>query len=234
MYPSTTVGSSVLWVSGGSGDHLPSITYSFDAALPRSLWNVSFEFRLVLSRAAVAEQGPLRLPWDRQQFGRCIVHCVRHQPSVQGKPTALPAVHRLWSGLLCDHQPAQAEQWANTRAAAVNTALPATSAPTVALVLQFRLSRDWLASLECLSFVLETPDFWALVDDCRSRFPPHQRIGRRREYDAVYGPVTLWPQKLVIKDCDQISFHAPSVVASLPDPVVYKRANDSDPTQTSF
>jgi hypothetical protein len=128
----------------------------------------------------------------------------------------------------------QAEQWANKRAALINAALPAGTAPTVALVLQFRLSRDWLATLESLSFVLETPDFWALVDDCRSRFPPHQRTGRQMEYDVVYGPVTLWPQRLLIKDCDQISFHTPSTVTILPSPVVYKKANDSDPTKTSF
>jgi hypothetical protein len=128
----------------------------------------------------------------------------------------------------------QAEQWANKRTVAVNAALPSAAAPTVALVLQFRLSRDWLASLEGLSFVVETPDFWALVDDCRSRFPPHQRTGPQIEYDVVYGPVTLWPQRLLIKDCDQISFHAPGAVASLPSPVVFKKANDSDPTKTSF
>jgi hypothetical protein len=128
----------------------------------------------------------------------------------------------------------QAEQWANKRAAAVNAALPSSATPTVAVVLQFCLKRDWLAGLEGLSFVLETPDFWALVDDCRSRFPPHQRTGKQSEYEVVYGPVTLWPQKLVIKDCDQISFHTPWTVASLPGPVLFKKANDSDPKQTSF
>ena len=128
----------------------------------------------------------------------------------------------------------QAEQWANKRAAAVNAALPSGSAPTVAVVLQFSLSRDWLAGLESLSFVVETVDFWALVDDCRSRFPPHQRTGPQREYDAVYGPVSLWPQRLPIKDCDQISFHTQSGIAGLPDPVVFRKANDSDPRRTSF
>jgi hypothetical protein len=128
----------------------------------------------------------------------------------------------------------QAEQWANTRATAGNVALTAGSAPTVALVLQFCLSRDWLASLESLSFVVEAPDFWALIDDCRGRFPPHQRTGRQKEYDAVYGPLSLWPQRLLIKDCDQISFHTQSVANALPDPVVFKKANDSDPRKTTF
>ena len=31
----------------------------------------------------------------------------------------------------------------------------------------------------------------------------------------VYGPVTLWPQQLVIADCDQISFHTRRAVAGL-------------------
>jgi hypothetical protein len=91
-----------------------------------------------------------------------------------------------------------------------------------------------LASLESLSFVLETPDFWALVDDCRSRFPPHQRTGRQPEYDVVYGPVTLWPQRLVIKDCDQIGFHTLGAAARLPRAVLFKKANDSAPTKTLF
>jgi hypothetical protein len=41
------------------------------------------------------------------------------------------------------------------------------------------------------------------------------------EYDIVYGPVSLWQQKLVIKDCDQISFHTSQALAILPPPVVH-------------
>jgi hypothetical protein len=128
----------------------------------------------------------------------------------------------------------QAEQWANERTRAINLTLPSSSTPTVAVILQFRLQRDWLASLESLSFVLETPDFWALVEDCRIGFPPHQRAGKQMEYDVVYGPVTLWRQKLVIKDCDQISFHTAAAVSKLPNPLVFKKANDSDATLTTF
>jgi hypothetical protein len=128
----------------------------------------------------------------------------------------------------------QAEQWANKRAIQVNAALPSSATPTVAVVLQFKLDRDWLASLESLCFVLESPDFWALVNDCRGRFPPHQRTGKQSEYDAVYGQVTLWPQKLLMKDCGQISFHTLGAVNRLPDPILLKKANDRDPAQTSF
>ncbi len=128
----------------------------------------------------------------------------------------------------------QAKQWANTRTRAVNLSLPVSASARVATILQFRLSRDWLAGLEGLTFVLDATDFWALVDDCRSGFPPHQRTGTKNAYEVVYGPVTLWPQRLVIKDCDQISFHTPAVVNSLPDPVLYEKANDSDPKRTLF
>jgi hypothetical protein len=128
----------------------------------------------------------------------------------------------------------QAEQWANRRADGINAALPSSAPRTIAIVLQFTLKRDWLARLESLSFVLEAGDFWALVEDCRIGFPPHQRVGASRAYEAVYGPVSLWPQKLVIKDCDQISFHTASAVNSLPDPFILEKANDSDPTKTTF
>lgn len=132
----------------------------------------------------------------------------------------------------------QAEQWANKRARTINGAPRAPSPPTVATVLHFSLNRDELAGLESLTFVSEASNFWDLVTDCRGRFPPHQRVlggtVKQAQYDLVYGPVSLWPQKLVIKDCDQISFHTKAAVAILPDPTVLKKANDSDPKRTLF
>ena len=105
----------------------------------------------------------------------------------------------------------QARQWANTR---VLRASP--RAGIHAVVVRFDLDRDWLATLESLVFVRPTADFWALVTDCRIGFPPHQRPPPGPlPYDAVYGPVTLWPQILVISDCDQVSFHTQSAVAGL-------------------
>jgi hypothetical protein len=80
-------------------------------------------------------------------------------------------------------------------------------------VLGFDLDRDWLATLETLGFVRETRDIWDLVDTCRHGFAPHQRVYPHGPYDVVFGPVTLWPSILLIKDCDQISFHTPRAAA---------------------
>jgi uncharacterized protein DUF3990 len=121
----------------------------------------------------------------------------------------------------------QAEQWANQRV----TSLPSTS--LFAVVFRFQVDRDWLASLDALSFVRPTNDFWDLVVDCRLGFPPHQRTFPP-SYDVVYGPVSLWPQILTIQDCDQISFHTAKAVTGLPNPVIHKKANDSDPKRLLF
>lgn len=90
---------------------------------------------------------------------------------------------------------------------------------TVATVIRFEVDRDKLALLEFLAFVTENSnnDFWDFVRSCRRSAPPsqHRRHGNRR-YDVVFGPVTLWPQTLVIKDCDQISFHTPLGIKCLP------------------
>ena len=112
----------------------------------------------------------------------------------------------------------QAEQWANARV------LKAPSRPGLfAIVLAFDLDRDWLAGLDALAFVRPSTDFWDLVEDCRNGFPPHQRL-RPPSYDVVNGPVTLWPQKLIIADCDQISFHTPRSVDGLGSPLLQARA----------
>jgi hypothetical protein len=96
----------------------------------------------------------------------------------------------------------QARQWANTRC------LRSPGRSIKALVVRFELDREWLASLASVAFVRPTTDFWDLVTDCRHGFAPHQRLPPNNPpFDAIYGPVTLWPQRLVIQDCDQISFH---------------------------
>jgi hypothetical protein len=103
----------------------------------------------------------------------------------------------------------QARQWANQRW------LRSPSRGMNALVLRFELDREWLASLEHVVFLRATSDFWDLVADCRHGFAPHQRLPPNNSpFDAVYGPVTLWPQKLVVQDCDQISFHSSKAVAA--------------------
>jgi hypothetical protein len=123
----------------------------------------------------------------------------------------------------------QAQQWANTRV----TSLPAPG--LFAVILRFELDRDWLAGLQTLGFVRATRDFWDLVTDCRHGFAPHQRLPPNQiPYDVVFGPVTLWPQTLTIGDCDQMSFHTRRAVAGLPQPSLFRRANERDLTRTLF
>jgi hypothetical protein len=95
-------------------------------------------------------------------------------------------------------------------------------APLQAVVLSFSIDRDLLASADTLAFVVATPDYWDLVQDCRLGFPPHRRPGGKQSYDVVYGPVSLWRQELVIHDCDQISIHEQALANQLPTPNVYQ------------
>lgn len=111
----------------------------------------------------------------------------------------------------------QAKQWANLKVAR----MPAKPQPK-AVVIRFALDRDWLAGLDSLVFVRPIADFWDLVTDCRHGFRPHQRPAPYPSpYDVVYGPVTLWPQRLVIADCDQIGFHTARAIRGLTGAVLY-------------
>lgn len=93
----------------------------------------------------------------------------------------------------------------------------------LAVVIEFAADRDALAGLEVLVFVLEdaSTGYWDFVEHCRggpASPPDHARqqtspVGAH--YQAVYGPVSLWPQRLVIKDCDQISFHDQAAASQL-------------------
>ena len=51
----------------------------------------------------------------------------------------------------------------------------------------------------------------------RERHPRFNPAGKA-PYDVVYGPVSLWRQVLVVKDCDQISFHTTEALKLLPAP----------------
>ena len=109
----------------------------------------------------------------------------------------------------------QAKNWANERCRRLS--LASGTMPTAAVV-QFDVDRDQLARLEFLAFITENSnnDFWDLIFRCRQTLPPGQHNRSiNTEYDVVCGPVTLWPQTLVIKDCDQISFHTPSGLGCL-------------------
>jgi hypothetical protein len=79
----------------------------------------------------------------------------------------------------------------------------------LARVMEFAVSRDYLAELESLWFVrgtAEAVDFWSFVTHCRSSERFH---GRDNWYDIVIGPVTRNFRKrtLLEAESDQISFH---------------------------
>ena len=118
----------------------------------------------------------------------------------------------------------QAEQWANAKVFRT----PGRTALT-AIVLSFQLDRDWLSSLDSLSFVRPNTEFWDLVTDCRGMFPPHQRPPPSPlPYDVVYGPVSVWRQLLVLGDCDQISFHTRRAISGLPQPTMVSWGTQPD------
>ncbi len=101
----------------------------------------------------------------------------------------------------------QAEFWANRQARKAAISRQETPRPK-ATVLRFEVGRNDLAHLESLVFTNENAGFWPFISYCRSGLAPHGRQqSKQQEYDIVYGPVSIWPQQLVIKDCDQVSFH---------------------------
>ena len=90
----------------------------------------------------------------------------------------------------------QAEQWANRRFRVARS-----RGATCAAVVEVTIDRDGLAGLEHMAFVrgdgAPDSDYWRLVAHCRSG-TDHGRIGNKAFYDVVYGPVSLFPQFLVI------------------------------------
>jgi hypothetical protein len=101
-----------------------------------------------------------------------------------------------------------------------------------AVVLQFTLPRIPLSNRSSLVFIVENsnPDYWDFVTGNRTGPQPHYTIENvDGNYDVVYGPVSLWPQLLVIKDCDQISFHNQNVISALPTPGIRATGTASDP-----
>jgi hypothetical protein len=106
----------------------------------------------------------------------------------------------------------QAKSWANVRA----TRLYRKDKGVKAIVLGFSIRRNDLADLQALVFVNDSSDYWSFVRYCRAGLEPHARKDSVQEqYDVVYGPVSLAAQELVIKDCDQISFHTPQAVLKI-------------------
>ncbi len=100
--------------------------------------------------------------------------------------------------------------------------------PTCAVVLSFKVDRDDLAYMHSMSFVREgtaAGDFWSFVRYCRNGNKPHLFNGTS-DYDVIYGLVTLWPQTLIVNDCDQVSFHTQHALGILPVPT----AQNGSPT----
>lgn len=112
----------------------------------------------------------------------------------------------------------QAREWANARTRRASK--PRQYGPSLAVVLAFSVDRDWLASLESIVFPRAIQDYWTFVTACRTGLAPHGRAAGRGPFDVVYGPVTIWPQRLLIADCDQVSFHTQAALRALPTPVV--------------
>lgn len=123
----------------------------------------------------------------------------------------------------------QAKNWANRRCRVMSVA-PGKKA--IATVIRFNVDRDQLALLEFLGFVTENSnaDYWDGVRTCRQNSPPsqHRRTGTTN-YDVVFGPVTLWPQTLVIKDCDQISFHTQRGIQLFPTAKIVEQKSQRQP-----
>jgi Protein of unknown function (DUF3990) len=95
----------------------------------------------------------------------------------------------------------KAVDWANVNARRTGT---------VAAVIEFTVSRNVLASLDCLFFIRgdqQAVDYWSFVQYCRTIGGDHNRAHTPR-YDLVVGPVTgTWKRQTIIPDTDQISFH---------------------------
>lgn len=113
----------------------------------------------------------------------------------------------------------QAREWANARVRRTRHTVGG-SADAKAVVLSFRIDLDALASQETLCFVRASAPFFAFVAECRRGAPAHRRAGPKPGYDVVFGPVRMWPQRLVIQDSDQWGFHTPAALAILNQPVV--------------
>jgi Protein of unknown function (DUF3990) len=134
------------------------------------------------------------------------------QAMAAGSPVQLQQCRRLTDfgrGFYTTTNLHQAKNWANSRA----LRLFRQGQRQPAAVLEFRLQWTALDPLTRVSYVVEgalTGDYWKLVATCRAG-----QIGDPPPYEVVFGPVTLWPQTLILKDCDQISFHSQRAITAL-------------------
>ncbi len=115
----------------------------------------------------------------------------------------------------------QAMNWANQRFEKSRARSGRKPRGNKACVAQFSVDRNHLARLDTLCFVLAdvNPDVWEFVLHCRGEGEAHCFWGSLF-YDVVFGPVVVWPQRLWMKDCDQVSFHTEAALAILPKPTL--------------
>lgn len=103
------------------------------------------------------------------------------------------------------------------------------------VVLRFEVDRDQLAPLLSLCFVtegagLENSDYWDFVQHCRKTTATHL-LQEKKNYDVIFGPVSLGRQRFVIKDADQVSFHTEAALKILPAPILHSQGTPTYKTE---
>lgn len=118
---------------------------------------------------------------------------------------------------------AQAKQWANQR---IRNSL--SKDESVESVIQFVVERSRISALTHMAFVRAgsspNSDFWRLGINCRNG-NDHHGLSGESFFDVVYGPVSLFPQQLIIADADQISFHTQNALTVLENPTTLSTAS---------
>lgn len=124
----------------------------------------------------------------------------------------------------------QAESWADWKF----QQYPKFKRAACSTVLRFEVDRDQLAPLLSLCFVTEgagpNSDYWDFVQHCRKRRSTHLLQGDKN-YDVVFGPVSLGRQRFVIKDADQVSFHTEAALKILPTPILHSQGTPTYKTE---
>ena len=114
----------------------------------------------------------------------------------------------------------QAESWADRKFRQHQKSKQA----ACSAVLRFEVDRNQLAPLLSLCFVTDNsnPDYWDFVYYCRRGTRTHL-LQNNKNYDVVFGPVSLGRQRFVIKDADQVSFHTEAALKILPAPILHSQ-----------
>jgi hypothetical protein len=120
----------------------------------------------------------------------------------------------------------QAKEWANAKQGRV-------AGGSLAVVLRFDVDRNWLAGQDTLVFVRGVQDYWDFVAHCRGGLAVHNRYPHHpgSAYDVIYGLVTIWPRRILLLDCDQVSFHTDRAAAGLSGPKIEAIASQADAGQ---